>query len=169
MGQRGKNPSRSSSFLWDKKDYIWLNGPSREQNMHFAKTGNTHACFQFNRVQTRAQHADYVQVFPKTNIAYTWCNQCDVSGSYQGEGCPDDGAISDPSLPSAPGDTEPSDPDPTGPPSILDPVCASTISSTAYLASPTPEPDSRLIEGNLYFAVFGSCYRDTSVVDHNQG
>lgn len=54
--------------------------------MHFAKMGTS-------------GHADVVQVLPKDNRAWTWYNDC--GGVSSGSG-PDDGAVTDPGLPTPP-------------------------------------------------------------------
>lgn len=61
------------------------------------------------------------------------------------------------------------DSDPTGEPYVPKPTCTSTVSEKAYPAKPTADADEQPIEGQSYFSIQGACYRDTSVVDHNQG
>lgn len=58
--------------------------------MFFAKMGNK-------------KRADFIRVLPKTNVAYTWYNECSGGG---GPGA-DDGPITDPQLPDLPTDPSP--------------------------------------------------------------
>ncbi|KAJ4351275.1 uncharacterized protein N0V89_006614 [Didymosphaeria variabile] len=84
----GPQDTGGSTFFWDKQPTPWLAAndfpADRGANIYFAKMGAT-------------GRADVIRNMPRTDIAWTWFNECDGGGNV-GNG-PDDGAPSDPRLP----------------------------------------------------------------------
>ncbi|KAK8855247.1 carbohydrate esterase family 3 protein [Apiospora arundinis] len=80
MKNKGRQQTGGSSFTWENRGVLYPGIGERGANMHFANLGGK-------------GRADFVQVLPVTNRAYTWFNEC------PGTGGGDDGPIVDPKLP----------------------------------------------------------------------
>ncbi|KAB8270801.1 hypothetical protein BDV30DRAFT_241024 [Aspergillus minisclerotigenes] len=77
---QGPVPTLDSKWRWGPQDGPQYMGADRGANMHFPNFGGL-------------GRADYHQVIPRTNIAYTWFNEC------PNEALDDDDSTEDPNLP----------------------------------------------------------------------
>ncbi|KAK8041302.1 esterase [Apiospora phragmitis] len=78
LKNKGRIQAGASSFTWENRGVLYKGIGERGTNMHLANLGGK-------------GRADFVQVLPVSNRAYTWFNECPASGG-------DDGAIVDPKL-----------------------------------------------------------------------
>ncbi|KAF2713128.1 carbohydrate esterase family 3 protein [Pleomassaria siparia CBS 279.74] len=86
---KGIQPAFTSGILWDMQPSIWMPGVERGANIHFPKLSTS-------------GRADYLWVHPQTSAAWVYYNAGSCAGD-NGPG-PDDGAMTDPVLPTVPGD-----------------------------------------------------------------
>ncbi|KJK61604.1 GDSL-like Lipase/Acylhydrolase family protein [Aspergillus parasiticus SU-1] len=85
---QGPVPTLDSKWRWGPQDGPRYMGADRGANMHFPNLGGL-------------GRADYHQVIPRTNIAYTWFNEC------PNEALDDDDSTEDPKLPRYPAPAQP--------------------------------------------------------------
>ncbi|KAK8001952.1 hypothetical protein PG991_014174 [Apiospora marii] len=84
LKNKGRVQAGDSAFTWENRGVLYPGIGERGANMHFANLGGK-------------GRADFVQVLPVSNKAYTWFNECPASSGNGGAG--DDGPIVDPKLP----------------------------------------------------------------------
>ncbi|KAK8017500.1 hypothetical protein PG993_013826 [Apiospora rasikravindrae] len=80
MKNKGRIQAGASSFTWENRGVLYPGVGERGANMNFANLGGK-------------DRADFVQVLPVSNKAYTWFNECPAGAGG------DDGPIVDPKLP----------------------------------------------------------------------
>ncbi|KAK8047725.1 hypothetical protein PG996_015789 [Apiospora saccharicola] len=83
LKNKGRIQSGDSAFTWENRGVLYPSIGERGNNMFLANLGGK-------------GRADFVQVLPVSNKAYTWFNECPASG---GGGAGDDGPVVDPKLP----------------------------------------------------------------------